>query len=604
MVRDRHRGRGADPRGLADQAAPAALQHPPARRQDLPLPAALGAGGVPGADGRAAPGAGRGALLRPVHPGRGDARHACGCCAGSSRCASAGRLRPGPPLPQPPDGPLPRARAPGRSPRSATRELVRGVALFLQGRGAELAAELRREMAAAAARAALRGGGGAARPRRGDRGDARAPARARPGGRRPRRRRAGAPRRARRRLAAARARGPPDRHRGVLAARPAGGRGGEDAALAGFLRDCYAGGREVPPEVVLPAEPAGRRAAARSGSARRRGAARAAHRPARRRASRALLAMAGRNAHAPAPGGEGRRGRRRDALLEELGPPRRRRARGCARWPAWMSRTSRAPTPWPRSSGGRAARCAASATGASASGAAAGPTTSRCSPRRWAGSPRGWRSGSWTGPDVVLLDGGRGQLAAGEAALAGAAVAAAAAARDRQARTSAGDRRGLRRGRGRAAAAAGRGTRCCCCSSACGTRRTASPWPITGSLRSKRLLAGPLDGHPGPRPGAPGAPAGGLRRAGRGAGRRRGRSSSASCRRGSRRRSTRRCTPRSPGRTRRAQDAASGAAWSRRHRVRSARAAGASGSGDEEGAAVPGGALRPRPARRGAGRSP
>ena len=89
-----------------------------------------------------------------------------------------------------------------------------------------------------------------------------------------------------------------------------------DAALAGFLRDCYAGEREIPPEVIVPAEPQGAPALC-AWLGRVRGA-RVRFTVPRAGAKKALLAMAGRNAmrllqeeKAGAAGG--------DALLEELG---------------------------------------------------------------------------------------------------------------------------------------------------------------------------------------------------------------------------------------------------------------------------------------------
>jgi excinuclease ABC subunit C len=294
------------------------------------------------------------------------------------------------------------------------RELVRATALFLQGRGTELAAELRREMAGAAEQLRFE--------------DAAA---------------------ARDQIAAIEA--TLERQRvhdpggddldvvgivrlgervGIALLRVRAGRligteafalrdplEGEEAqeALAGFLRDCYAGEREIPPEVVVPAEPAGAAAlAAWLGSER---GARVRFTVPQAGGKKALLAMAGRNAmrllqeeKAGASGG--------DALLEELG-----RLAGAG-------------------TGLRSLACldASNLSGTDAvvslvwweSGALRRQRYRRFRMRR-AGGPDDFAmlaeavgrlaarvaAGSWTGPDVVVLDGGRGQLSAAAAALTG-----------------------------------------------------------------------------------------------------------------------------------------------------------------------------------------
>ncbi|MHB8835863.1 MAG: excinuclease ABC subunit UvrC [Candidatus Methylomirabilia bacterium] len=188
------------------------------------------------------------------------------------------------------------------------------------------------------------------------------------------------------------------------------------AALSGFLRDCYAGEREIPPEVIVPEEPQGAPAlCAWLGQAR---GARVRFTVPRAGGKKALLAMAGRNAmrllqeeKAGAAGG--------DALLEELG-----RVAGVG-------------------AGLRSLACldASNLSGTDAvvslvwweGGALRRQRYRRFKIRRNAG-PDDFAmlaeavgrlaarvsSGSWTGPDVVLLDGGRGQLSAAAAALAGA----------------------------------------------------------------------------------------------------------------------------------------------------------------------------------------
>jgi excinuclease ABC subunit C len=190
----------------------------------------------------------------------------------------------------------------------------------------------------------------------------------------------------------------------------------EGAALAGFLRDCYAGEREIPPEVIVPAEPQGSSAlCAWLGQVR---GARVRFTVPRAGGKKALLAMAGRNAmrllqeeKAGASGG--------DALLEELG-----RVTGAG-------------------AGLRSLACldASNLSGTDAvvslvwwEGGALRRQRYRRFRIRRAGGPDDFAmlaeavgrlaarvsSGSWTGPDVVLLDGGRGQLSAAAAALGGA----------------------------------------------------------------------------------------------------------------------------------------------------------------------------------------
>jgi excinuclease ABC subunit C len=189
-----------------------------------------------------------------------------------------------------------------------------------------------------------------------------------------------------------------------------------DAALAGFLRDCYAGEREIPPEVIVPAEPQGAQAlCAWLGQVR---GARVRFTVPRAGGKKALLAMAGRNAMRllqeekdGAAGG--------DALLEELG-----RISGAG-------------------AGLRSLACldASNLSGADAvvslvwweDGALRRQRYRRFKVRR-TGGPDDFAmlaeavgrlstrvsSGSWTGPDVVLLDGGRGQLSAAQSALSAA----------------------------------------------------------------------------------------------------------------------------------------------------------------------------------------
>ncbi len=189
-----------------------------------------------------------------------------------------------------------------------------------------------------------------------------------------------------------------------------------DAALAAFLRDCYAGDREIPPEVIVPVEPQGAPAlSAWLGQVRGAGVRFTVPRAG---GKKALLAMAGRNAmrllqeeKAGASGG--------DALLEELG--RVAGAGAGLRSMACLDASNLSGTDavvslvwW---EGGalrrqRYRRFKIRRTGGPDDFAMLAEAVSRLAARVG--------SGSWTGPDVVLLDGGRGQLSAAEAALAGA----------------------------------------------------------------------------------------------------------------------------------------------------------------------------------------
>ncbi len=292
-------------------------------------------------------------------------------------------------------------------------ELARGVALFLQGRGAELAGELRRRMAGAAQQlrfedaAELRDRAAAIeatleRQRVHDPGgdDFDVAGLVRLG------ERVGV---ALLHVRAGRLIGTES----FTLRDPLEGEEEEGAALARILRDCYAGGREVPPEVVVPGEPAGA-GAIRDWLAQSRGARTRLTVP-RAGARRALLAMAGKNAmrvlqeeKAGVAGG--------DALLEELG-----RLAGAAAGPRSLAGLDVSNL---------------SGTDAVASlvwwegGALRRQRYRRFRIRR--GGPDDFAmlaealgrlaarvgSGSWAGPDAVLLDGGRGQLSAGEAVLA------------------------------------------------------------------------------------------------------------------------------------------------------------------------------------------
>ncbi len=74
--RHEHRGRGAAPRAEPREAAPAAVQRAPARRQVVPLHRADGRGGVPARDVHARASPARRPLLRPVREREEGARDA------------------------------------------------------------------------------------------------------------------------------------------------------------------------------------------------------------------------------------------------------------------------------------------------------------------------------------------------------------------------------------------------------------------------------------------------------------------------------------------------------------------------------------------------
>jgi len=186
-----------------------------------------------------------------------------------------------------------------------------------------------------------------------------------------------------------------------------------DAALAGFLRDCYAGEREVPPEVIVPVEPQGAPAlSAWLGQVR---GARVRFTVPRAGGKSALLAMAGRNAmrllqeeKAGAAGG--------DALLDELGriagAGEELRSLACLDASNLSGTDAVVSLVWWE--GGalrrqRYRRFKIRRTGGPDDFAMLAEAVGRLAARVG--------TGSWTGPDVVLLDGGRGQLGAAEAAL-------------------------------------------------------------------------------------------------------------------------------------------------------------------------------------------
>jgi excinuclease ABC subunit C len=189
-------------------------------------------------------------------------------------------------------------------------------------------------------------------------------------------------------------------------------------SLARFLRECYAAGREVPPEVVLAAEPAGAEALS-EWLAQTRGA-RVRFTVPRSGQRRALLAMAGKNAmrllqeEKAGAGGAGG-----DALLEELGrlcgaaePPR---SLACLDVSNLSGTDAVASLVWWE--GGalrrqRYRRFRIRRGGGPDDFAMLAEAVGRLAGRVG--------TGSWTGPDVVLLDGGRGQLSAGDAVLADA----------------------------------------------------------------------------------------------------------------------------------------------------------------------------------------
>jgi excinuclease ABC subunit C len=371
-------------------------------------------------------------------------------------------------------------------------ELVRGVTLFLQGRGAELAAEFRRRMAAAAEElryeeaaelrdrvAAIEATLERQRVHDPEGGDFDVAGVVRLGDR----------------LGVSLLRVRAGRLIGTESFSlrdPLEGEGGGEA-LAGFLRDCYAGGREIPPEVVVAEMPAGAEAV-RDWLARERGGAVRLFVP-RSGSRRALLAMAGRNAlrllqeeRAGAAGGG-------DAVLEEVG--RLAGVDGDLRSLACLDVSNLSGTDAVASlvwwEGGalrrhRYRRFRIRRGGAPDDFAMLAEALGRLAARVAAGS--------WTAPDAVLLDGGRGQLSAGEGAIAGSAwrprllmaIAKPSEKRGTDAVFAAGRVSPLPLAAGNPALALLQRV-----------RDEAHRFAVAyhRSLRAKRLLAGPLSGIPG-----------------------------------------------------------------------------------------------------------
>ena len=291
--------------------------------------------------------------------------------------------------------------------------MVRGVALFLQGHGAELAAQLRREMANAAKElryeeaAELRDRIAAIeatleRQRAHDPGgdDLDAVGFVRLG----------------ERVGVALLRVRAGRLIGTEAFSLRDPLEGEEsgAALAVFLHDCYAGGREIPGEVVVAEEPVGADAL-RDWLARERGAAVRLTIP-RAGGKKALLAMAGRNAmrllqeeKSDAAGG--------DALLEEVarvaGAGEGLRSLACLDASNLSGTDAVVSLVWWEDGAlrrQRYRRFKVRRGGGADDFAMLAEAVGRLAARVG--------SGSWTGPDALLIDGGRGQLSAAETALA------------------------------------------------------------------------------------------------------------------------------------------------------------------------------------------
>ena len=172
--RHRHRKGSPDPRKHPDQEVPPPLQHQPAGRQDLCLPAPRSprgvsrpAGGAQGASATAP------STSAPSPPRLGGARDPQGDLPDLSPAPlSPGNLPPArPALPLLPDRPVQRPLSRLDRPPRSTELLVKGVIALLSGREREVENLLREKMAGRRGADALRGGGPVARPAPGDRAD-------------------------------------------------------------------------------------------------------------------------------------------------------------------------------------------------------------------------------------------------------------------------------------------------------------------------------------------------------------------------------------------------------------------------------------------------
>ena len=260
---DRHRlgGRGARAREQSDQAAHAEVQHPAARRQELPVPAADHQRGVSARAGGARRPARRQLLRRPVHAGpfRAQDDVADAPAVRDALVQRGDHRQARPPLPRVRHQALHRAvRRHDLLARRSTAAPSRPRGCSSKGKNDELVKTLRSRMLDAAGARALRGGGAAARRAAHGADAARSPAE--DGDRRAR-----ASRRLRPEARAGRRRHPglPGPQRPGRRARRARHRGGDrrrrakadvlEAAIQQFYEL-----RGAPAEIYVPAEPADR----------------------------------------------------------------------------------------------------------------------------------------------------------------------------------------------------------------------------------------------------------------------------------------------------------------------------------------------------------
>ena len=204
-------------------------------------------------------------------------------------------------------------------------------------------------------------------------------------------------------------------------------RGASGEVVAAFLEQHYVE-QPVPPTIIVPDADDPRRwrsAVEQAGAGRDR-------RQSRRRAARVARRWRGKNATlAHRASGSRRRRRRRTgspALQEALGLPERRAAHRVLRHQPHDGRGDGRVVRGLRP----AARCRRPSTAASTSRASRRATTTRRCARRWRGAARASSPASGRVPDLLLIDGGKGQVASRPSGAGRAGPARRAADRRRQ----------------------------------------------------------------------------------------------------------------------------------------------------------------------------